>query len=336
MLPSTLNWFASFLHGRTQRVIISHSTSATCDVTSGVPQGSVLSPTLFCIYIDTLLQSITELTGNDNIKIFAYADDLKIVTETSTNHCRMAQQVVDLVRHWSITHKMPLSVEKSGVLHCGTNNPTRPYYLDGQNLPVLQHFKDLGVWKSPSASYSHHINSLIPACNRLCGSIQKAFRSRDPDMLWSAFQTYIKPKIMYAAPVWNPLLKVDIVALERVQRRFTKKFAGLNNLSYDQRLSALNALTLEQERLLADVSTLHRCIYGKSDCPLSSIGVTVSCNNKRSGKVRLEQSQHTLRTSNSLFSHRAVREWNSLPSNITSISSISSFKSKLRAHLLSV
>jgi hypothetical protein len=125
MLPSTLNWFASFLHGRTQRVIISHSSSATCDVTSGVPQGSVLSPTLFCIYIDTLLQSITELMGNDNIKIFAYADDFKLVTETSTDQCRMAQQVVDLVNNWSITHKMPLSIEKSGVLrHNLPNNVT--------------------------------------------------------------------------------------------------------------------------------------------------------------------------------------------------------------------
>ena len=137
---------------------------------------------------------------------------------------------------------------------------------------------------------------------------------------------------MYAA--WIPLLKCDIIAFKKVQRRFTKKFAGFNK--YDERLSALNALTLEQERLMANVITLHRCIYGKSDYHLSAIGVTLSCNNKRSGKVRLEQSQHTLRTSNSLFSHRAVREWNNLPSYVTGISSLPSFKSKLRAHLQSV
>ena len=70
---------------------------------------------------------------------------------------------------------------------------------------------------------------------------------------------------MYAAPVWNPLLKSDIAAFERVQRRFTKKFAGFNNMSYGQRLSALNALTLEQERFEADVITPHRCINGKSE-----------------------------------------------------------------------
>jgi hypothetical protein len=141
---------------------------------------------------------------------------------------------------------------------------------------------------------------------------------------------------MYAAPVWSPSLKYDVNAVERVQRRFTKKLAGMGNLSYPERLNVLHALSLEKERLVADVVLLHRCMHGKSDYKLSDIGVALSTNNERSGKVRLEQCQHALHISRSLFAHRAVREWNALPSDISTRPTLCSFKSKLYSHLLSV
>jgi hypothetical protein len=134
----------------------------------------------------------------------------------------------------------------------------------------------------------------VPACNRLCGAIQRVFRSREPTLLWSAFQTYVKLKIMYAAPVWSPSLKYDVNAVERVQRRFTKKLAGMGNLSYPERLNVLHALSLEKERLVADVVLLHRCIHGQSDYKLSDIGVALSTNNERSGKVRLDNNNNNM------------------------------------------
>jgi hypothetical protein len=277
---------------------VGKAVSRASDVTSGVPQGSVISPTLFCILIDSLLRSLAELVGSGS---YAFADDLKFITSTSSGDYRVAQQAVDLVSDWSVTHRMPLSIEKSGVLHCGSNNPGRKYNLAGRQLPQLEHLRDLGVLRSTTAGYSDHINSLVPACNRLCGALQRVFRSREPTLLWSAFQTYVKPKIMYAAPVWSPSLKYDVNAVERVQRRFTKKLAGMGNLSYPERLNVLHALSLEKERLVADVVLLHRCMHGKSDYKLSDIGVALSTNNERSGKVRLEQCQHALYISRSQF-----------------------------------
>ena len=76
-------------------------------------------------------------------------------------------------------------------------------------------------------------------------------------------------------------------------------------------------LSLEKERLVADVVLLHRCMHGQSDYKLSDIGVALSTNNERSGKVRLEQKQHALCISSSLFPHRAVREWNAHPYDIS-------------------
>jgi hypothetical protein len=110
----------------------------------------------------------------------------------------------------------------------------------------------------------------------------------------------------------------------------------MGNLSYPERLNVLHALSLEKERLVADVVLLHRCMHGKSDYKLSDIGVALSNNNERSGKVRLEQRQHALYISRSLFPHRAVREWNALPSDISTRPTLCSFKSKLYSYLLSV
>jgi hypothetical protein len=69
---------------------------------------------------------------------------------------------------------------------------------------------------------------------------------------------------MYAAPVWSPSFKYDVNAVERVQRCFTKKFVGMGNLSYSERLNVLHALSLKKERLVADVVLLHRCIHGQT------------------------------------------------------------------------
>jgi ribonuclease P/MRP protein subunit RPP40 len=86
--PSSLSWFASFLQDRTQRVVVGKAVSVASDVTSGVPQGSVISPTLFCIFIDSLLRSLAELVGSGS---YTFADDFKFITSTSSGNYRVAK-----------------------------------------------------------------------------------------------------------------------------------------------------------------------------------------------------------------------------------------------------
>ncbi len=78
--------------------------------------------------------------------------------------------------------------------------------------------------------------------------IRHAFRSRDANLLWSAFQAYVKPKVMCASSAWAPLLKKDITAVESIQRRFSKWLPGFHELSYEERLATLGAMTLENSR----------------------------------------------------------------------------------------
>ena len=117
---------------------------------------------------------------------------------------------------------MPISVEKSLVLHSGDKNPHNVYVFGNVDLPCSSQVKDLGVIRSVSSHYRDHIDKLVADCRHLSGAIYHVFRSHDSWLLWTAFQIYVKSKIMYASPVWSPLLECEVAELESVQRRFTK------------------------------------------------------------------------------------------------------------------
>ena len=148
----------------------------------------------------------------------------------------MALPAVDVVDDWSFTRLMSVSIDKSLVLHCGPNNPKPQYIICNQPLPTATQLKYLGVLRSQAIPYAEHPKSLPANCRRLSGTIRCAFRSRDLSLLWAAFQVYVKPKVMYAAPSLSLILKCDIAAVESVQRRYTKQLLGLGYLSYEQRL----------------------------------------------------------------------------------------------------
>jgi hypothetical protein len=80
------------------------------------------------------------------------------------------------------------------------------YQLAGKPMLTMDSFKDLDVLRSPSARYDDHIANVAANCHRLCGALLHSFRARDPQLLQMAFQSYVKPKLMYASQVWSPLL----------------------------------------------------------------------------------------------------------------------------------
>ena len=81
---------------------------------------------------------------------------------------------------------------------------------------------DLGILRTSDASYSNHCQAIAAKASRTAGAIRHTFRSRDRNLMWAAFQSYELPITMYCSPLWNPTLKKDINALEKIQRRFTK------------------------------------------------------------------------------------------------------------------
>ena len=196
---------------------------------------------------------------------------------------------------------MPPSVEKSSVLHCSIENPRNKYKLGSHIMSATAQFKDFGVVHSECRLYRDHVAGVVTSCSRLAGIIRRAFKMRNTDLPWMAFQVYVKPKIMFASSVWSPQLRCDVTAIERIQRRFIKAFPDLAQLSYEQRLKTLKTLSLEQSRNMADMVFVYRCLHHLCDINLQDVGILPSCNNERSGKLRLGQCRPLNQFASSFF-----------------------------------
>ena len=134
-----LAWIKSFLSNRRQSVAVKSSKSKWVNVTSGIPQGSVLGPLLFVVFINNLPDQVQSFT-----KLFA--DDTKVfrAIESVDDHLTLQADLEKLVR-WSKVWQLPFNVEKCKVLHYGKLNPEYTYTMDGQNINTSSEEKDLGV-----------------------------------------------------------------------------------------------------------------------------------------------------------------------------------------------
>ena len=232
----TLQWFGSFLSGRTQQVRVGNRLPSSCDVTLGTVQGSTLGPVLYTILIDPLLRLLIFPKG-------AFAYDVKFAADVTTNKCKTVQAEVTKIADWSDSH-MPLTIEKSSVMQCGHDQPSYNYTIRGASLQLLDKFADLGVQRTSCAVYAGHCKEISAKVSKMAGTIRRALRYKTRDLMWSAFQTYILPKLMYCSQAWSPWQKSDKELSEKIQQRYNKNTSGMRNLPYSERLRELNSLTL--------------------------------------------------------------------------------------------
>lgn len=124
-------------------------------------------------------------------------------------------------------------------------------------------FTDLGVTVDTNLRFTKHYRLMANKASHRASLILRCFMCRDPNVLFKAFTVYVRPLLEYCSPVWAPVYKGDIDLLERVQRRFTKRLNGLENLPYADRLQLLgNAETLELRRLKYDIIMIYKIVTG--------------------------------------------------------------------------
>ena len=105
--------------------------------------------------------------------------------------------------------------------------------------------KDLGVMRSAGYGYEGQCQTIAAKANRVAGMIRHSFKQKFLQLLWPAFQYYVAPTLLYCSPAWRPYLCKDIKLLERIQKRYTKRMNGLEELAHNNRLKKLIALTVD-------------------------------------------------------------------------------------------
>ena len=256
---NVLSWITDFLSDRSQFVSINDFCSSTIKVTSGVPQGSVLGPSLFIYFINDLPSVCTTLT-----KIFA--DDTKVYTHVSSpQDCTNLQNTLNSLTDWSDKWLLKFNSEKCCVLHLGKDNTKHDYFMkEGDQVNILTKTtceKDLGVYVDCDLKFNVHIKNQVKKARSIAGVINSNIINKTSNVMIPLFKSMIRPILEYANSVWSPYLFQDIKTIENIQRTFTKKIHGMNNKKYSERLKLLNLPSLEFRRLRGDLIEVFKIIH---------------------------------------------------------------------------
>ena len=329
----TLNWVTAFLSDRTQRVVIRGTASEPCNVTSGVPQGSVLGPILFLIYINDLpLGVISPLSlFADDSKIFTRITSEKNVgkTDTNTNGKDTLQGDLNNIKAWANKWKMEFNVDKCKIMHLGRLNPGHKYTMGNTELTETTEEKDLGVLVDNELHFGKHIKGIVNKANRMLGMIKIGFACLDKEIFLYLYPVLVRPLLEYCVQVWSPYKQMYIDLIERVQKRATKLVPGLRRKTYDERLKKLGLTRLVERRFRGDMIETFKILTKKVDVKTETFFQMRSERGDpelfRGKKIFKKRSRKLPRRN--VFSQRVVNPWNKLTREEVQSLKTSSFKS---------
>lgn len=218
--PIVVSWIKDYLTERSFQVKVAHSFSTTKPVSSGVPQGGVLSPILFAIYTSDL-PVILEGCG---VSCKQFADDVKIYRSIrGPSDIESIQSALDAIQMWSETWRLPLAPEKTVFMRMGKSDYDANYSIKNHSLTPVSRVKDLGFHYDNKLDFSEHYKMIYNKASSRTFLIFKALSIVDQEMLLRAYKSYIRPIVEYGSPVFSPSKSKDIALLEKVQDNFTRK-----------------------------------------------------------------------------------------------------------------
>jgi hypothetical protein len=254
-----LSWFENYLSGRYQRVTVLGETSGTLPVLSGVPQGSILGPLLFLVYVNDLPHSIL---GESTVAMFA--DDTKCFCPVKDlPYWEGLQNDLNNLMNWCTIWKMDC---KCGVMSFSrSRQPVRTVYkLLDSSLKQLCHQKDLGIVVTKDLKWTKQVEEITSKASSMLGFIHRtASDMHNIHVRKVLYLSLVRSKLGFASQVWAPQTVTDILSTERVQRRATKFILSLpyrTATTYRERLLVIGILPVCYWHEFLDLVFLYKSI----------------------------------------------------------------------------
>jgi hypothetical protein len=324
------DWINSWLSGRRQRVVLNGRFSFWEEVLSGVPQGSVLGPLLFVIFIndmDAVVQQINILRK--------FADDTKlgktVVTETDRDEL---QEALNQLCTWADTWGMQFNVAKCKVMHMGHKNPKHVYQMNGQELEVTAEERDIGVMVADNLKPSAQCAKAARTAQSVLGQLTRAFHYRDRHIFIRLYKQYVRPHLEFSTQAWAPWTEADKSCLEKIQQRAVRMVSGLAGKTYEERSVELGLETLEERRHQADMAMVHKIMHGKGQldhsCWFEKAADGQRATRNSADPLNLRVNHGRLEIRRNFFSVRVIESWNKIPSDLKSETKNVVFRSKYK------
>jgi hypothetical protein len=336
------NWIKDFLSNRHQTVVINGKHSLYELVISGVPQGSVLGPLLFIIYINDLEKDVKDS------KISSFADDTRAAKDIAcVEDTEKLQADLDRIVRWSEANNMQLHEDKFEFLCYRTKQSSLLKQLPstgqhavyqtpkGHTLYPQEAVKDLGVILASDYSWSYHINTMVADARIMAAWVLGVFKDRSYSTMLQLYKTMVRSRLEYCCPLWSPHKIQDIQTIEAVQKAFTKKIGNMKDLDYWDRLRRLNITSLQRRRERYIIIHIFKIINDMAPNDLCLEWY----NNKRLGiKVKIPKldynvPKYAFSLMESSFRISGAKLWNLLPAEVNTQHVLDPFKIKLQTFL---
>jgi ribonuclease P/MRP protein subunit RPP40 len=344
---SVMSWFDSFLSGRELSVSYAGTTSSSCGITCGVPQGSVLGPLLFIMYTSDLFR----IVNNHNLKIHMFADDAQIYgfcppLKTSDLSAQMIACLNEVVS-WCSSNRLELNASKSEYMWCSSKQKRRSYAhcpvrCGNSTLSPVSSVKCLGVHLDSDFSFVVHISKTVSACFGMLRQIRSIRRSLSPYLLKVLITSLLFPRLDYCIAA---LSGTSLSQLKRLQSIIhasarlvfgSRRFSAITPLLHELKWLSVKSRINYRLCVLVHLCRLDQAPVYLSD-QLQFVSTLPSRSRLRSGSSSALMAPIVRRPTlgGRAFPAAAARAWNGLPSLISSEKNICSFKRLLKSHLLS-
>lgn len=286
---SLLRWMESYLRNRSQAVVVGGFCSDFINVSSGVPQGSILGPLLYASYLYDIGSCF------QHARFLMYADDTKIYMNVNNQKdCLNLQADLNKMGCYYLENRIGINIKKCQYISFTRkkNIINFEYEISNAKIKKVDLVRDLGVLVDAKLSFSEHIGTVVNKAYKSLGFVLRVSRPfSDISCLKILYCSYVRSVLEYCSMIWSPQYVIYKQNIEDIQRKFIKHlnyrcYHTFNN--YSASCFYYNLLTLENRRTLADMTFLHGVCGGRIDCPALSVKILrFSCPKSRTRHTKL-------------------------------------------------
>ena len=332
-----INWFKSYLNNRMQSVKVGSTLSDLKPINIGIPQGSILGPLLFIIFVNDLPDSVickTVMYADDTSLLISSSDPLCLQNSLNLNMCKIAS--------WFRKNHLTLNISKTKLMLFGTPQNLSKYQnisliYDGETIERVDNFKYLGIVFDSHMTWSHHIDLIASNVSKRCGVIRRVKYYLPNYILKKLADTLVMPHFDYCSHVWSNCSLTLSSKLQILLNNLARIILSADiRTNIDSMMSSLKWLKLDERWNNHILVMLYKCLTGKApDYLCSKFSFTNSTHDhdtRGTSSNSLVVPQFKNNSGKRLFQARAANLWNSsvdvdTRTNYISLS-LSEFKSR--------